>query len=278
MWVDTHCHWDAPEFGADAARCREQAAASGVNLCVVPAVAPSNWAAVAQWAHAHNDVYALGIHPLFAEQADMNNVLALEQALTAARNDPRLVAVGEIGLDAWVPSQRTPQAQAHQRRLFEAQLELARQHDLPVIVHARQANDLVLVALRRVGVRRGIAHAFSGSVQQAQALWAQGLHLGAGGTATFEAARRLHRALAELPPEAWVMETDAPDIPPQWLYVPRARREAGEAQGVNSPAQLPRIGHVVAQRLGLSEIAWRTLSTANAQRALPGLAAWLGNG
>ena len=115
-------------------------------------------------------------------------------------------------------------------------------------------------------------------MQQAQALWGQGLHLGAGGTATFEAARRLHRALAELPPEAWVMETDAPDIPPQWLYVPRARREAGEAQGVNSPAQLPRIGHVVAQRLGLSEIAWRTLSTANAQRALPGLAAWLGNG
>ena len=278
MWVDTHCHWDAAEYGHTAATWREQAAQAGVQLCVVPAVARSNWATVAAWAHAQGDVYALGIHPLCAAQASADDVLALEQALRAARDDARLVAVGEIGLDGWEPTQQTPQAQAHQQTVFEAQLELARQLDLPVIVHVRRALDRVLAALRRVGVRRGIAHAFGGSVQQAQGLWAQGLHLGVGGAATFDGAHRLHRALAALPPQAWVLETDAPDIAPQWLYVPRAQREAGVAQAINSPAHLPRIGCEVAARLGMAPAAWARLSTANAVRALPGLAPWVAAG
>ncbi len=276
MWIDTHCHLDAPEFGADhalALSLRERAAALGVGLCVIPAVERSNFGTVRQLAHRLGDAYALGIHPLCVPRAQDTDLDALDAALTAHRDDPRLVAVGEIGLDFFVPALCTPEMRERQALFYRAQLRLARKHRLPVIVHVRRSADQLLRHLRELPTGGGIAHAFNGSEQQAQAFLGLGFKLGFGGACTFEPARQLRRLAAELPLDALVVETDAPDIPPHWLYATAAERAAGRAQGVNSPAELPRIGGVVAELRGMPVDALMKATTANALAALPRLAA-----
>ena len=254
---------------------RQRAAAQDVALCVIPAVAASNFDTVRALAHAQRDAYALGIHPLCAAAASDGDLALLDAALTAHRDDPRLVAVGEIGLDYFVEGLVPGQ----QERIFQAQLRLARKHDLPVLLHVRRSVDPVLKALRTAaGGRpwRGIAHAFNGSEQQAQACIDLGLKLGFGGAVTFDRALRLRRLAGSLPLEAIVMETDSPDIPPHWLYTTQAGRDAGKAQGRNEPAELPRIAGVVADLRGLTVPALAEASTGNALQALPRLAALLG--
>lgn len=276
MWIDTHCHLDAPEFGADhalALSLRERAAALGVGLCVIPAVERSNFDTVRHLAHRLGDAYALGIHPLFVPRAQDTDLAALDAALTEHRNDPRLVAVGEIGLDFFVPALCTPEMRDRQAFFYRAQLRLARQHGLPVIVHVRRSADQLLKHLRELPTGGGIAHAFNGSAQQAQAFVGLGFKLGFGGACTFEPARQLRRLAAELPLSALVLETDAPDIPPHWLYTTASERAGGQAQGVNSPAELPRIGKVVAELRGLPVDALMKATRSNACAALPRLAA-----
>lgn len=275
MWIDTHCHLDAPEFGADRAlmfSARERAAERGVGLCVIPAVARFNFDTVRTLAHRLGDAYALGIHPLCVPQAADDDLAALDAALTAHRDDPRLVAVGEIGLDFFVPELCTPEMRERQAHFYRAQLRLARQHGLPVIVHVRRSADMLLKHLRELPVA-GIAHAFNGSEPQAKAFLDLGFKLGFGGACTFDSARQLRRLAAEVPVSALVMETDAPDIPPQWLYVTAQERAAGRAQGINTPAELPRIGAVVADLRGLPVEDLMDATTANALSALPRLAA-----
>lgn len=275
MWIDTHCHLDAPEFGADhvhAVRLRERAAAQGVGRCVIPAVARSNFDTVRRLAHRLGDAYALGIHPLCVPQASETDLAALDAALLEHHDDPHLVAVGEIGLDFFVPELCTPAMRERQAFFYRAQLRLARQHGLPVIVHVRRSADQLLKHLRELPVG-GIAHAFNGSKQQAQAFTDLGFKLGFGGACTFEPARQLRRLAREQPLSALVLETDAPDIPPQWLYVTAAQRAAGQVQAVNSPAELPRIGAVVAALRGMPVEELMQASTANALAALPRLAA-----
>jgi TatD DNase family protein len=274
MWIDTHCHLDAPEFHpAAAAAQRDEARALGVARCVIPAVERSNWATVRSLAHRLGDAYALGIHPLYVPRAHDDDLAALDAALTEHRDDPRLVAVGEIGLDFFVPELTTPAMRERQTRFYRAQLRLARQHGLPVILHVRRSADALLKGLRELPTGGGIAHAFNGSAQQAQAFIDLGFALGFGGAMSFEPARQLRRLAAELPLAALVLETDAPDIPPQWLYVPAAERAAGRAQGINHPRELPRIGAVLAGLRGLPAEAVARATTANAQRVLPRLAA-----
>ena len=184
MWIDTHAHVDAPEFGPDGALARQARAVArerGVGLCVVPAVCPANFESVRQWAHAHGDAYALGIHPLYVPQAQEADLLALDHALTERRDDPRLVAVGEIGLDFFVPELCTPHMRERQWFFYTAQLKLAQKHGLPVILHVRRSADLLLKGLRQCRVSSGIAHAFNGSAQQAQAFIDLGFKLGFGG-------------------------------------------------------------------------------------------------
>jgi TatD DNase family protein len=278
MWIDSHCHLDAPEFGADhalALSLRERAATLGVGLCVVPAVERTNFGTVRQLAHRTGDAYALGIHPLYVPQAQDTDLEALDAELTEHRDDPRLVAVGEIGLDFFVPALCTPEMRERQAFFYRAQLRLARKHALPVIVHVRRSADQLLKHLRELPTGGGIAHAFNGSEQQAQAFLGLGFKLGFGGAVTFEPARQLRRLAAELPLSALVLETDAPDIPPHWLYATAAQRAAGQAQGVNSPAELPRIAEVVAGLRGLPVNALMQSTTANAVAALPRLAALL---
>ena len=269
-WIDSHCHLDAREFDADRPAVCARAAAAGVSMLVIPAVDCAHFDAVRSLAHASGNVYALGLHPLYVHRQPEDALAQLAQALDMHCGDERLVAVGEIGLDGFVPGLDW----AVQERYFAAQTVLARRFDLPVILHVRRSADALLKHLRRAGLRGGIAHAFNGSAQQAQAFIDLGFKLGFGGAMTFERALQLRRLAQTLPAEAIVLETDAPDIPPHWLY----RTAAERAQGLcsrNEPAELPRIAETLAALRGWTAEKTAAVTTANACAALPRLAQWL---
>jgi TatD DNase family protein len=252
--IDTHCHLDAAEFDADRAAVLAAARAGGVKMLVVPSVERANFAAVASLARAEPDVApAFGIHPMYVDRAEDEDLGALVSQIE--RTSP--VAVGEIGLDRFVEARDD----ARQERYFVAQLELARRFDLPVLLHVRRAVDQVLYHLRRQRVAGGIAHAFNGSAQQAAEFIKLGFKLGVGGTATFSGSTRVRGLVRDLPQNAIVLETDAPDIPPAWL---------GGAR--NAPAELPRIAAVVAELRGTTAGAVADFTTANACAVLPRLA------
>jgi TatD DNase family protein len=179
------------------------------------------------------------------------------------------VAVGEIGLDHFVPGLD----RARQQAFYLAQLKLAAAAGLPVILHVRRSADALLAGLRRVPVSGGVAHAFNGSVAQAGEFLRRGFKLGFGGAMTHERALQIRRLAASLPDNALVMETDAPDIPPQWLYRTAQDRAAGLPQGRNEPAELPRIAQVMADLRQCTPATLATVTTANACAALPRLGA-----
>ena len=270
-WIDTHCHLDAPEFAPDVDAVRARAADAGVGLCVIPAVEVPAFEGARALAQRLGDGYALGIHPMYVARAEDDALDRLDAALQAHAADPRLVAVGEIGLDYFVPELAQGPLREKQERFFRAQLRLARRHGLPVILHVRRSVDQILKGLREIGVPSGIAHAFGGSRQQADAFLDMGFKLGFGGATTYERATRLRALAAELPPHAMVLETDAPDIPPHWLYATAEQRAAGQAQGRNEPGELPRIAEAIAmlRRQPADELAQAT--SANALAALPRL-------
>ena len=270
-WIDTHCHLDAAEFSADSADVRARAASQGVVHCVLPAVEVGNFAAVRDLAHRHGDSYALGIHPLCTGHAVPEDLDRLDEALTTFRADPRLVAVGEIGLDYFVPGLDA----ARQELFYERQLALACKHGLPAVLHVRRSADGLLKHLRRAGVTGGIAHAFNGSMQQAQEFARLGFRLGFGGTLTYERALQVRRLATGLPLDALVLETDSPDIPPHWLYRTAEQRAAGEPQGRNEPGELPRIAAVLAELRGIGVDELAEATTHNAVAALPKLAGLL---
>jgi TatD DNase family protein len=257
MLIDTHCHLDASEFDPDRDAVVASAVAAGVQRIVVPAVAAENFQVVSDLARRHAAVrYALGIHPLFVERAADVDLDALREAVARSIGQPGFVGIGEIGLDHFVPGLD----RERQLRFFAAQLRLARDFDLPVILHVRKAQDTVLRELRRLRPRSGIAHAFNGSAQQAHQFLDLGCALGFGGAVTFERARQIRRLAVSLPDEAFVLETDSPDIPPAWLHRQR-----------NAPGELPRIAGVLATLRGIDIDALATLTAANAQRVLPAL-------
>lgn len=283
-WIDTHCHLDAPDFAPSRHAVRAFAATQGVALCVLPAVERGNFDAVRALAHEWGDSYALGIHPLFTPTANDDDLATLSMYLARHHGDPRLVAVGEIGLDLFVPGLDL----ARQTHFYREQLRLARRFDLPVILHVRRSADQLLKALRDFapnrraqggsgagissGGWRGIAHAFNGSEVQAREFIRLGFVLGFGGAVTFEGANQLRRLAMMLPMNALVLETDSPDIPPQWLYQKAAARATGVPQGCNTPGELPAIAQVVADLRSMSLVDLAAATTANAYRALPKLA------
>ena len=235
MLIDSHCHIDASEFDADREEVIQRSQASGVSAIVVPAVHVASFTGTQAVARAHSQWAwpAYGLHPIYVaehQDADLHTL-----RLWIEREKP--VAVGEIGLDGFVPGLDF----ARQEWLFSQQLQMARDFDLPVILHVRHAVDLVLKHLRRARVRGGIAHAFNGSEQQADAFIKLGFKLGFGGALTFERALNLRRLAASLPLESLVLETDAPDIAPAWAYKQR-----------NSPEYLPAIAAEVARLRGIS--------------------------
>lgn len=266
MWIDTHVHFDAPEFDLSRLDDWAQARAAGVMAQVVPSVAPFNFETVREMSSVYGGTaYALGIHPMYVNPLDFDAALhQLRATLLANVNDPKLVAVGEIGLDGFVKTIDN----GKQVEFFKAQLKLAREFDLPVLLHVRQAQDTVLKYLRQFGVKDGIAHAFNGSFSQANAYLKQGLHLGFGGTMTFDRSLQIRRLAAELPIECIVLETDAPDMPPSWVYqannyshyLPRIAQSLMEMRGMDAAALsaqirdntlmvLPKVGHVLSEML-----------------------------
>lgn len=270
-WIDTHCHLDAPEFAADIAAVRARATANQVGKCVIPAVEVPAFERARSLAHQFGDAYALGVHPLYVERAADDALERLEKALETHAQDQHLVAVGEIGLDYFVPALNEQPLRGRQELFYREQLKLARRHQLPVILHVRRSVDAILKGLREISVPGGIAHAFNGSRQQAQIFIDLGFKLGFGGAVTYERATRLRELAATLPLESLVLETDAPDIPPHWLYATEQERATGKPQGRNEPGELPRIAAVIAELRGISEQELMVLTTRNAQAALPGL-------
>lgn len=261
MLVDSHCHLDAAEFGGDAAAIAQRASDEGVRWIVIPAVELANFDAVAALAATLPIcVYALGIHPMYVPQAQEDDLKRLRERVSAAISDPRFVGIGEIGLDFFIPELAQGALRDKQEFFYAEQLKIARDFDLPAILHVRRSQDVLLKYLRRIRVKGGIAHAFNGSEQQARAFIELGFALGFGGAMTFTRALQIRRLAASLPPEAIVLETDSPDIAPAWLH-----------PGVNTPAQIPRIAAVLAELRGqpLAEVASQT--SMNVARVLPRL-------
>ena len=265
MWIDTHCHLDAHEFGNESLGTAQRAQAAGVSMIVIPAVERTNFAVVRELAHAApNACYSLGIHPIYVPNATDADLAALRAAVGQAMDDPRFVGVGEIGLDFFIPMLCEPAMRDKQERFFREQLRIARDFDLPVLMHVRRSQDIVLKHLRQVRAPRGIAHAFNGSFQQAQAYIDLGFRLGFGGAMTFARALQIRRLATDLPLDAIVLETDAPDIAPAWIHPAR-----------NSPEQLPRIGAMLAELRQTDPLSIAQATAASAVAALPRLRALL---
>ncbi len=278
QWIDSHCHLDAFDFSGDLAKVRAEAATNGVVHCVIPAVEVANFDTVRLLAHQMQDSYCLGIHPLYVPNASEDDLATLEAHLALYRDDPRLVAVGEIGLDYFVPQLTLSPLREKQEHFYRAQLKLARKYELPVMLHVRRSADMLLKHLRDFAVGtpwHGIAHAFNGSAVQAHEFLKLGFKLGFGGALTFERALQLRALATSLPLSALVMETDAPDIPPHWLYATAEQRAQGAAQGRNTPGELPRIAAEVAQLRGISLLELAIAARANTCQALPKVAALL---
>lgn len=247
FFIDTHCHLDAAEFDADRDAEYARAVAAGVGIQVVPAVSRDDFAAVAATCERYPGCLpAWGLHPMYVHVHRPEHLAELRAQIEARRP----VAIGEIGLDFFVRD-NDPAAQAF---FLVEQLKIARDHDLPVLLHCRRANDELLKQLRRIGVRGGITHAFNGSRQQADAFIKLGFKLGFGGAFTWPRANNLRRLATELPLEAIVLETDSPDIPPVWI-----------GRGRNAPGELPRIAQVLAELRAIDVATVAEATTRNAR-------------
>lgn len=257
MWTDTHLHLDASEYDPDRREVVARARALHVTRFVLPSVCAKNFSTVKALAHhTPGAVYCLGIHPMFVDQAQPDDLQILRTCMVESIDDPQFAGVGEIGLDGFVPGLNWEK----QLQFFNAQLKLAREFDLPVVMHVRKAQDAVLKGLRMYKPRSGIAHAFNGSFQQAENFLKLGMKLGFGGACTFTRALQLRRLASELPSEAIVLETDGPDIAPEWISKTR-----------NAPEHLPRIAEVVAQLRKIDSTALSRMTQHNAETALPAL-------
>jgi TatD DNase family protein len=262
MWTDTHCHLDAAEFGTTSLQVADEAVRVGVSAIVIPAVHKTNFAAVEKLASEHpNCFFALGIHPMYVPTSDERDLALLRDRvnqLMAQNSHTKLVAIGEIGLDYFVPALTQTPLREKQEFFYVEQLKIARDFGLPVLLHVRRSQDILLKHLRRIQVPGGIAHAFNGSDQQARHFIDLGFKLGFGGAMTFPRALQIRRLATELPLESIVLETDAPDISPEWLR-----------HQMNSPVELPRIGACLAELRGIAAHTLAAATSANACAALP---------
>ena len=262
MWIDTHCHLDAPEFADSLDTVIQAATEKNVKAILLPAVKVADCTHVRELVHQYSQeipglVYTLGIHPLYINQAQEGDIETLEKRIVESLSDPRFVGMGEIGLDYFVED-----LDPHKQEFFfNAQLDLAQKYQLPVILHVRRSQDAILKALRRRSIPSGIAHAFNGSFQQAEQFIELGFKLGFGGAATYERALQIRRLLKELPLDSIVTETDSPDIPPAWLR--------GEGIAFNEPAFLPRIAKELALVRGVSDAKFASAVWSNAMQVLP---------
>ena len=252
-WVDSHCHLDAEAFDIDRAQVVARARAAGVTMQVIPATTAARWPTLRQICQQWPGLYpAYGLHPMFLDQHRPAHLHALREWIETERP----CAIGECGLDFFVDGLDA----ADQRHYFQAQLHLARDYNLPVIVHARKAVEEVIVSVRRIGGLRGVVHSFSGSPEQARQLADHGFLISLGGPLTYARANRLRRLVASVPIETLMLETDAPDQP-----------DAEVAGQRNEPARLASIAAVVAELrdMPLAELAAHTAANARTLFGLP---------
>lgn len=248
LLVDSHVHLDDGSFDADRAEVLVRAADAGVQCMIVPGIDAASWPRIAALCTRHGGLHpAYGLHPLFLAQHRPEHLGLLRERL----RDGTAVALGEIGLDYYVPDLDHELQQYY----FQAQLEIARELDLPVIVHARRAVEDVVLALRRVPGLRGVVHSFAGSEQQAERLYEIGFFLGMGGPVTYPRAKRLRQVVARMPIEHLLLETDAPDQP-----------NAGHQGARNEPARMRETLQAIAELRGESPEAVAAATTANACR------------
>jgi TatD DNase family protein len=253
MLIDSHCHLDAEEFDHDRDAVIARARAAGISSQVVPAVDAAGWEKLrAVCANGEGLFPAYGLHPMYLARHRPEHLVELRHWLERERP----VAVGECGLDFFIEGLDPAQQQFY----FDAQLRLAREFELPVIVHARRALDQVLAAVRRFAPLRGVVHSFSGSADQAKRLFDQGFLIGLGGPVTYERASRLRGIAASLPIECLLLETDAPDQPDS--------RHRGER---NEPARLPFVLETIAalREMPPAELAEATCENARRLFGLP---------
>lgn len=271
MWIDTHCHLDALEFKGQSLEFASKAVGMGVDSIVIPAVHRANFETVEILSQQHHACYfSLGIHPMYVATSNESDLLTLRESVSRLMthnphnfiNSPtnKFVAIGEIGLDYFVPALTCSPLKEKQEFFYIEQLKIAKEFELPVLLHVRRSQDQVLKQLRRFKLVGGIAHAFNGSQQQAEAFIQLGFTLGFGGAMTFTRALQIRRLAAALPKDSIVLETDAPDIAPRWVY-----------PGINSPGELVQIGHELAALRGISIEEAAQQTTANAHRVLPRL-------
>ena len=247
-WFDSHCHLDVVEFDADRNAVLRRARRAGVVGQLVPAIDRAHWQALADLAAAETDLHpAYGLHPMFLGPDSEADLAALPDFL----DRHPAAAIGECGLDHFV------EGLDHelQLRVFRGHLRVAKERDLPLVIHARRAVDTVISELRRIGGPRGVVHSFSGSPEQAAQLYRLGFCLGLGGPVTHERAQRLRRLVSEMPIEHLLLETDAPDQPPSWRLGQR-----------NEPGELPRIGACIAALRGMAPADLAEATTNNARR------------
>ena len=246
--IDSHSHFDAAEFDADRAEAHARACAAGVAAQVVPAVDAAGWPKLRQVCRDHAGLYpAYGLHPMYLQAHRPQHLADLRTWIERERP----VAIGECGLDYFVEGLDADS----QQRYFDGQLALAREFELPVIVHARRAVDAVIAAIKRVGGLTGVVHSFSGSAEQAAQLHTLGFLLGIGGPVTYERANRLRKTVAAMPLEQLLLETDSPDQP--------GTAHRGER---NEPAYLGEVLEVVAGLRGMAPDTLANATSANAQR------------
>lgn len=250
--IDTHTHLDFPDFDADRPALLAESRALGVRQMVVLGVYRDNWQRVWDLVQSDPDLHAaLGLHPVYLDQHRPEDLTQLREWLSRLAGHRQLCAVGEIGLDYYIETLDRERQQA----LFEAQLQLAAEFELPALIHVRRSHAAVTATLKRIGLKRGgIIHAFAGSFEEAREYIKLGYKLGLGGAATWPQALRMHRVLAKLPLEAVVLETDSPDMAPAMFPGQR-----------NSPAHLPAICEALAGIMALSPERLAEASTANAR-------------
>lgn len=249
--IDTHTHLDFPDFDADRNDVIARSRALGVERMVLLGVHQANWQRLWQLVEQDQGLYAaLGLHPVYLDEHRPDHLQALRQQLEERAGHPRLCAVGEFGLDYFIESLDRNAQQA----LFEAQLGLAAEFELPVLLHVRRAHAATIATLKRYRLKRaGVIHAFAGSAEEAREYLKLGFYLGLGGAATWPQALRLRRVLAGLPLDALVLETDSPDMAPA-MY-PQQR---------NSPEYLPDICTTLAGLLNVPPATLAAASSANA--------------
>lgn len=208
-FIDTHCHFDFPPFTGDEERSIAKAAEAGVQAIIVPSVEAAYFSRVLDLAAQHPALYAaLGLHPIVIERHRDEDIERLDEIVQTAGD--KLVAIGEIGLDLY----REHPHFERQQTILDAQLRLAKRHDLPVILHSRRTHDKLAMHLKRIDLpRKGVVHGFSGSLQQAQRFIELGYKIGVGGTITYPRASKTRDVMAQLPLSALLLETDAPDMP-----------------------------------------------------------------